>query len=139
MKSFLRYFFFTLISFYLAQAVYFPFVFIDERMGPIYLLLVIAISTFFSRTFLKIIRLPHTGLGFYILNTGIHFGALLLSSIYLKKYTFIALDFSKYDLFGIISTPEIFLDRYTSLLMFSAIYCLIFGVLYFISWTHTKK
>lgn len=139
MKIFLRYLFFTAISYYFAQLIYFPFVFNDERLGPIYLLAVIAITTFFSRTFLKIIRLPYTGLFFYILNVLIHFGATYLSVLYLRKFDFYAQNLEKYDIFGIISTPEVFLERYTSLLMFCAIYCLIFGVLYFISWTHNKK
>jgi len=139
MKVFLRYFFFTLIAFYFTQVIYFPFILIDEVMGTLYLLGVMASTTFFSRTFLKIIRMPHTGIGFYILNVFIHFLAIYMSVIYLKKFQYFALNLEKYDIFGIISTPEVFLEKYTSLLMFCAIYCLIFGILYFSSWTHTNK
>jgi len=139
MKRFLRYLFFSLITFYFVQLVYFPFEFTDTRLGILYLVVVIVTTTFFSRTFLRIVRLPHEGFGFLILNILIHSVSLYLTSIYLKKYSFFALNFSKYNLFDIIRTPEIFLEKYTSLLMFSSFYCLLFGFLYFISWSHDKK
>lgn len=139
MKRFLRYLFFSVISFYFIQLFYFPFSLGSDKLSILYLLAVIVLTTFFSRTFLRIIRLPHTGIGFLILNIVIHSLSLFLTSIYLRKFDYFALNFRKYDLFGIIRTPEIFLEKYTSLLMFSSLYCLLFGFLYFISWTHDNK
>jgi hypothetical protein len=139
MKRFLRYLIFSVICFYFIQLFYFPFSLSSDKLSILYLMSVIVIITFFSRTFLKIIRLPYTGFGFLILNTVIHSLSLFLTSLYLKKFDYFALNFRKYDLFGIIMTPEIFLEKYTSLLMFSALYCLLFGFLYFISWTHENK
>jgi len=139
MKRFLRYLFFSAISFYFIQLFYFPFSLGADKLSILYLLAVIVITTFFSRAFLRIIRLPHTGVGFLILNIVIHSLSLFLTSIYLRKFDYFALNFRKYDLFGIIRTPEIFLEKYTSLLMFSSLYCLLFGFLYFISWTHDNK
>jgi hypothetical protein len=140
MKRFLRYLFFSAISFYFIQLLYFPFSFSDARLGILYLISIFVITTFFSRTFLKIIRLPHEGLGFLVINILIHSLAVYLGALYLKKFDFIPLNFNKLDLFGIIKTPEVFLEKYTSLAMFSTLYCLMFGFLYFISWTpHEKK
>ena len=139
MKRFLRYLFFSAISFYFIQLFYFPFSLGSDKLSILYLLAVIVLTTFFSRTFLRIIRLPYTGTGFLILNIVIHSLSLFLTSIYLRKFDYFALNFRKYDLFGIIRTPEIFLEKYTSLLMFSSLYCLLFGFLYFISWTHDNK
>jgi hypothetical protein len=139
MKRFLRYLVFSLICFYFIQMIYFPFSLSSDKLSILYLLSVIVLTTFFSRTFLRIIRFPHTGIGFLFLNIVIHSLSLFLTSFYLRKFDYFALNFRKYDLFGIIITPEIFLEKYTSLLMFSALYCLLFGFLYFISWTHENK
>lgn len=140
MKRFLRYVFFSVISFYFVQLIYFPFSFNDDRLGIVYLLGFFLITSFFSRTFLKIIRLPHEGIGFLVINTLLHTLAVYLGSLYVKKFEFFALNFPKYSAFGIIKTPELFLEKYTSLAMFSALYCFLFGFLYFISWSsHDKK
>jgi hypothetical protein len=139
MKRFLRYLVFSLICFYFIQMIYFPFSLSSDKLSILYLLSVIVLTTFFSRTFLRIIRFPHTGIGFLFLNIVIHSLSLFLTSLYLRKFDYFALNFRKYDLFGIIITPEIFLEKYTSLLMFSTLYCLLFGFLYFISWTHENK
>lgn len=142
MKRFLRYLVFSSISFYLLSLLYFPFEIIDSKYGLFYLFGVILATSFFSRVLLRLIRLPSSGIIFLFLNVFLHTLTLYLGSIYLKKYDFFALNFNKAVLFDIISIPTVFLERYTSLVMFSALYCIIFGFLYFISWTssgHHKK
>lgn len=139
MKRFLRYFIFSAISFYFVYLIYFPFLLKDEKYGTFYLLGVILITSLLSRVFLKVIRLPVSGPIFLILNTFIHSLTIYLGSLYLKKYDFFALNFNKIELFDIITVPTVFLERYTSLVMYSALYCIIFGFLYFISWTSQHK
>jgi len=140
MKRFIRYLVFSSISFYLVFILYFPFEFMDKKLGIFYLFGIILITSLFSRVLMKIIKLPTSGPVFLILNTFVHTVTIYLGATYLKKFNFEALNFNKIELFDIISTPTVFLERYTSLVMFSALYCIIFGFLYFISWTsHHKK
>jgi hypothetical protein len=140
MKRFIRYLVFSSISFYLVFILYFPFEFMDKKLGIFYLFGIILVTSLFSRVLMKIIKLPTSGPVFLILNTFVHTVTIYLGATYLKKFNFEALNFNKIELFDIISTPTVFLERYTSLVMFSALYCIIFGFLYFISWTsHHKK
>ena len=139
MKRFLRYLVFSAISFYFTYLVYFPFEVLDRKLGLFYLFGIVLFTSFFSRIFVRVIKLPATGLVFLILNIFIHTLTIYLGSLYLKKYDFFALNFSKIQVFDIITTPTVLLERYTSLVMFSALYCFIFGFLYFISWTSQHK
>lgn len=139
MKSFFRNIIFSILAFYVAQMVYFPFQMRDELFGIVFLLTTFVITSLFSRFFFRIIRLPHTGIGFYILNTLTHAISVYLGVLYLKKYDFFSLNFQKIDIFGIINTPQIYLEKYTSLLFFCAFYCLITGFLYFLSHEGKKK
>ncbi len=140
MKRFIRYLVFSSISFYLVYILYFPFEIVDSRLGLFYLFGIILGTSLFSRVLMKVIKLPTTGPIFLILNTFVHTLTLYFGAVYLKKFNFLALNFNKIELFDIITVPTVFLERYTSLVMFSALYCIIFGFLYFISWTsHHKK
>jgi len=139
MKRFLRYLIFSSISFYLIFLLYFPFEINDKKLGVLYLFGIVLLTSFFSRVFVKIIRLPSTGPIFLILNVFLHTVSIYAGATYLKKYDFVALNFNKIQLFDIITLPTVFLERYTSLVMFSALYCIIFGFLYFISWTSQHK
>jgi len=140
MKRFIRYFVFSAISFYLVFLIYFPFEISDSKFGIFYLFGIILLTSYLSRVLVKIVKLPSTGLVFLLLNTFIHSTTIYLGALYLKKYDFYALNFNKIEVFDIITLPSVFLEKYTSLVMFSALYCIIFGFLYFISWTgHHKK
>jgi hypothetical protein len=139
MKRFLRYLIFSSISFYLIFLFYFPFEINDKKFGILYLFAVVLFTSFFSRVSIKIVRLPTTGPIFFLLNVFLHTLTIYAGAFYLKKYDFIALNFNKIQLFDIITLPAVFLERYTSLVMFSALYCIIFGFLYFISWTSQHK
>ena len=140
MKRFLRYLVFSGISFYLIFLLYFPFEIMDERFGVLYLFGVVLITSFFSRILMRVIKLPSSGPVFLFVNIFVHTFTIYLGALYLKKFDFIALNFNKIVLFDIITLPTVFLERYTSLVMFSALYCSIFGFLYYISWTsHHKK
>lgn len=138
MKRILRYLFFSIISFYFTHLLYFPFK-LDDNFGIFYLIAIFAVLTLFSRTFFKIIRFPHTGVGFLFLNIVIHSIGIYVGQMFLNKYKVSTLNFPKYDLFGIIETPTIYTNVYTSIVLFSTIYCLMFGFLYFISWTKDKN
>lgn len=139
MKRFLRYLVFSSISFYFVFLVYFPFTLLDKKLGIFYLFAIILATSFFSRIFTHTIKLPSTGPVFLLSNIFIHTLTIYLGATYLKKYDFFALNFEKIQLFDIINTPTVLLERYTSLVMFSALYCIIFGFLYFISWTSQHK
>lgn len=140
MKRFIRYFVFSAISFYLVYLFYFPFEISDEKYGILFLFSIVLLTSYLSRVFLKVIKLPSSGPVFLFLNTFIHSLTIYLGALYLKKFDFYALNFNKIQVFDIITTPTVFLERYTSLVMYSALYCIIFGFLYFISWTsHHKK
>jgi hypothetical protein len=139
MKRFLRYLVFSSISFYFIYLLYFPFILIDSKLGLLYLFGIVLATSFFSRIIIKAIKLPATGPVFLIINTFIHTLTIYIGATYLKKYDFFALNFEKIQLFDIINTPTVLLERYTSLVMFSALYCIIFGFLYFISWTSQHK
>jgi hypothetical protein len=139
MKKILRYLFFSLISFYFTQLIYFPFLLNREALAVFYLLAICAVVTLFSRTFFKVIRFPSAGFGFLVLNILVHSVAIYLGEMFLLKYRVFSLNFPKFDLFGIIQTPVVYLNQYTSIILFSAIYCLIFGFLYFISWNKEIK
>jgi hypothetical protein len=139
MKSFFRNIIFSILSFYIVQIVYFPFQFQDKIFGIVFLLVVFVITSSFSRVFFKIIRLPHTGLIFYFLNVLSHAVSAYIGVIYLKKFDFYALNFSKIDVFGIINTPSVYLEKYTSLLLFCSLYCILTGVLYFLSHENKRK
>jgi hypothetical protein len=139
MKRFLRYLIFSAISFYFVYLLYFPFNLDTDKLSIFYLFSIVLLTSFFSRVLVKIIKLPTSGPVFLILNVFIHTLTIYLGSMYLKKYGFFALNFSKINLFDIITLPTVFLERYTSLVMFSALYCTIFGFLYFISWTSQHK
>lgn len=138
MKKFLRYIFFSSISFYFTQLIYFPFI-LRETLSVLYLLAIFVLVTFFSRIFFKIIKFPHTGISFLTLNILIHSIAVYVGEIFFYKYLAYGLNFPKYDLFGIMDTPVVYLNQYTSIILFSTIYCLIFGFLYFISWSKEEK
>jgi len=138
MKRILRYLFFSVISFYFTQLLYFPFK-ISDNLGVFYILAIFCVVTLFSRTFFKIIKFPHTGVGFLFLNVLVHSLGLYLGQMFLNKYIVLSLNFPKFDIFGIIETPVIYTNVYTSIVLFSTIYCLIFGFLYFISWTKEKN
>jgi hypothetical protein len=139
MKRFLRYMVFSGVSFYIVYLFYFPFSIYDRKDGIFYLFGVILITSLFSRVILKVIKFPTTGPFFLILNAILHFITIFAGSLYLKKYDFFALNFNKIQIFDIITLPTVFLERYTSLVTFSALYCVIFGFLYFISWTGNHK
>jgi len=138
MKRILRYLFFTIISFYFTQLIYFPFS-LNEKMSIFYLLAIFCVVTLLSRTFFKAIRLPHGGLGFLFLNILVHSLGVYLGQMFLNKYKVLTLDFPKFNIFGIIETPMVYTNMYTSIVLFSTIYCLIFGFLYFISWSKEKN
>ncbi len=138
MKRILRYLFFSVICFYFTQLVYFPFK-LSENLSVFYLLAIISVVTLFSRTFFRIIKFPHSGVGFLFLNIIVHSLGLYLGQVFLNKYKVLSLNFPKYDLFGIIETPVVYTNIYTSIVLFSTIYCLLFGFLYFISWTKEKN
>lgn len=137
MKKILRYIFFSTISFYFTQLIYFPFI-LNEVFSIFYLLAIFVVVTLFSRTFFKIIKFPHSGLGFLFLNILVHSLGLYLGQMFLNKYRIISENLPKYDIFGIIETPVVYTNMYTSIVLFSTIYCLIFGFLYFISWSKEK-
>jgi hypothetical protein len=139
MKRFIRYLVFSSISFYLIYLLYFPFVVNDKKLGLFYIFGIVLGTSLFSRVIVKAIKLPSSGLIFLLLNTFIHTLTIYLGSIYLKKFNFEALNFNKMEVFDIITVPTVFLERYTSLVMFSALYCIIFGFLYYISWTSQHK
>ena len=139
MKKILRYLFFSLISFYFTQLLYFPFLLNREPLAVFYLLAICAGITLFSRTFFKVIRVPSTGFGFLALNILVHSVAIYVGEMFLKKFRVFSLNFPKYNLFGIIESPVVYLNQYTSIILFSAIYCLIFGFLYYISWSKELK
>jgi len=139
MKRFLRYLVFSSISFYFVYLFYFPFEILDPKFGILYLFGIMLFTSFFSRIFIKLIKLPSSGPVFLILNVFVHTATIYAGSFYLKKYSFFALNFNKIEVFDIITLPTVFLERYTSLVMFSALYCIIFGFLYFISWTSQHK
>jgi len=139
MKFILRYFLFSFIAFYFAQLFYFPFRMLDANLGILYLISFVILPTLFSRTFLKIIRMPDTGPGFYLLNTLIHSISIFLGSVFTSKFEILDLDLPSYKLYDTISTPKVSLNEYTSIVLFCAVYCFLFGFLYFISWSHNKK
>lgn len=138
MKVLLRYLFFSLISFYFTQLLFFPFKLI-ENLSILYLLAFIVTPTILTRSFLKFIRLPHSGFGFAILNVLIHSISLYLGSIFLKKYSFMDADLPNFTIFDTITTPRVDFNEYTSIVFFVTVYTLMFGVLYFISWPHEGK
>jgi len=138
MKRILRYLFFTIISFYFTQLIYLPFS-LNEAMSIFYLLAIFFVVTLLSRTFFKAIKLPHTGIGFLFLNVIVHSLSIYLGQMFLNKYKILTLNFPKYNLFDIIETPMVYTNMYTSIVLFSTIYCLIFGFLYFISWSKEKN
>jgi len=138
MKVILRYLFFSLISFYFAQLLFFPFT-LHENLGILYLLAFLIFPTILTRSFLKLIRLPNSGIGFGVLNIVIHSVSLYLGATFLKKYSFMDLDLPNFVIFDTITTPRIALNEYTSAIFFVFVYTLLFGVLYYISWPHEAK